>query len=57
MRKEILSGKRVAKHERFYKQYFQIKETPIRGLQVTVIEEAVKLVESSDALPQLINAC
>ena len=42
MRKEILSGKRVAKHERFYKQYFQIKETPIRGLQVTVIEDAVK---------------
>ena len=42
MRKEILSGKRVAKHERFYKQYFQIKETPIRGLQVTVIDEAVK---------------
>ena len=42
MGREILSGKRVAKHERFYKLYFQINEIPIRGLQVTVIEEAVK---------------
>ena len=36
--KEILNGKCVAKHERFYKQYFQIKETP----KVSVLEEAVK---------------
>ena len=30
MRKEIMSGKRVPKHERFYKQYFEIKKNPIR---------------------------
>ena len=42
MRKEILNGKRVPEHERFYKKYFQIKKTPIRGIQVTVKEDAVK---------------
>ena len=42
MRKEILDGKRVPEHERFYKKYFQIKQTPVRGLQVIVNEDAVK---------------
>ena len=42
MRKEILDGKRVPEHERFYKKYFQIKQTPIRGLQVNVNEDVVK---------------
>ena len=40
--KEILDGKRVPEHERFYKKYFQIKQTPVRGLQVIVNEDAVK---------------
>lgn len=39
--KRKLVNKRVAKHKRFYKQYFQFQETPGRGLQVAVIE-AVK---------------
>ena len=42
MRKEILDGKRVPEHERFYKKYFQIKQTLVRGLQVSVNEDAVK---------------
>ena len=42
MRKEIQSGKRVPEHENFYKKYFEIKETPIRGIQVSVKEDAVK---------------
>lgn len=42
MRKEILSDQRVPEHERYYKQYFVIKETPIRGIQVSVKEDAVK---------------
>lgn len=42
MRKEILSGKRVPNHERFYRQYFQIKKTLIRGIKVTIIEKTVK---------------
>lgn len=42
MRKELLSGKRVPEHETFYRKYFEMKETLIRGVQVTVKEEAVR---------------
>ncbi|GAU80057.1 transposase, IS4 [Fusibacter sp. 3D3] len=42
MRKEVLSGKRIPKHENFYKKYFEIKKTPVRGPQVTVNDEAVR---------------
>lgn len=42
MRKEILSGKRIPEHENFYKKYFEIKETPVRGPQVAVKDEAVR---------------
>lgn len=42
MRKEIHNGKGVPEHERFYRKHFQIKQTPIRGIQVTVKEDAVK---------------
>jgi len=42
MRKEILSGKRVPEHENFYGKYFEIKETPVRGVQVIVKDEAVR---------------
>ena len=42
MRKEIQSNKRVPKHETFYRKYFEIKETPVRGAQVTVKDEAVR---------------
>ena len=42
MRKEVLNGKRVPEHENFYKRYFEIKETPVRGIQITVKEESVK---------------
>lgn len=41
MRKELLSGKRVPEHESFYRKYFDLKETPVRGVQVTVKEDAV----------------
>ena len=42
MRREALNDKRVPEHESFYKKYFEIKKTPVRGVQVTVNEEAVK---------------
>lgn len=42
MRKEILSNKRIPEHENFYKQYFEIKETPVRGIQVSVKGDAVR---------------
>ena len=42
MRKEVLSGKRIPEHENFYKQHFVIKETPVRGIQVSIKEDLVK---------------
>ncbi|MCL2889549.1 MAG: IS1634 family transposase [Eggerthellaceae bacterium] len=41
LKQEILSGKRVPEHEGQYKKYFLIKETPVRGIRVTVNEDAV----------------
>ncbi|NDL68874.1 IS1634 family transposase [Anaerotalea alkaliphila] len=42
MRKELQDGKHTPEHESFYKKYFEIKETPVRGMQVTVKEDAVR---------------
>ena len=42
MRRELLSGKRKQEHESAYQKYFIVKETPVRGIQVTVNEEAVR---------------
>jgi transposase len=42
LKRELLSGKRDPEHESQYKKYFIVKDTPSRGIQVTVNEEAVK---------------
>jgi transposase len=42
LRHEIMEGNRPIEHEKFYKQYFTITSTPVRGIKVTVNEEAVK---------------
>jgi len=42
LRDELLSGKRVDGHEKLYAKYFDIKETPKRGVQVTAKNEAIK---------------
>lgn len=39
--KELSSGRRIAEHEKYYKKYFIIKETPKRGLTVTVRQDEV----------------
>ena len=41
LRQELLSGRRVAEHEGQYKKYFLVKQTPVRGVRVTVNEDAV----------------
>ena len=42
MRKEILEGRQNPEHETFYRKYFEIRQTPIRGMQVVVKTEAVQ---------------
>lgn len=39
--KELSSGRRIAEHEKYYKKYFIIKETPKRGSTVTVRQDEV----------------
>lgn len=41
LKEELLSGKRVPEHEKAYKKYFTVKETPVRGLTITCKQEAI----------------
>jgi transposase len=41
LKNELLSDKRVTQHESLYKRYFTVKSTPVRGIKVTVNEDAV----------------
>jgi transposase len=40
-REEILSGHRVPEHEAQYRKYFEIKETPKRGISVTYRQDKI----------------
>jgi transposase len=42
LKNELLSGKRKPEHESLYKKYFTVKDTPVRGLQISVNNDAVK---------------
>ena len=41
LKQELLSGKRVPEHERDYKKYFIVKETPKRGISLSYHQEAI----------------
>ena len=41
LKEELLSDHRVPEHEKEYKKYFEIKETPKRGVSLTVKQDAV----------------
>ena len=40
-REEILSGHRVPEHEKEYRKYFEIKETPVRGISLTYNQDKI----------------
>jgi transposase len=42
LKKELLSGKRVESHESQYKKYFDVKNTPKRGVQIAAKEDVIK---------------
>lgn len=42
LKNELLSGKQKPEHVNLYKKYFTVKTTPVRGIQVSVNEDAVK---------------
>lgn len=41
LKAELLSGKRIPEHEKDYKKYFVVKETPVRGITVSYNQEAM----------------
>ena len=45
LEEELLSNTRVKKHELLYQRYFTIHETPVRGVQLSVKEDAIKAKE------------
>jgi len=46
LEEELLSNnKRVSKHEKLYQRYFTIHETPVKGIQLSVNEDAIKSKE------------
>ena len=42
LKHELLERKRIPEHENLYMKYFETKSTPVRGIQVTVKEDAVR---------------
>ena len=41
LKAELLSGKRNPEHEKDYRKYFEIKETPKRGIALTFKQDAI----------------
>ena len=41
LKNELLSNRRVPEHEKDYRKYFEIKETPKRGISLTVKQDAI----------------
>lgn len=41
LKEELLSGKRVPEHEKDYKKYFIVKETPKRGISLSYNQKAI----------------
>ena len=41
LKNELLSGHRVPEHEKEYKKYFEIKETPKRGISLIIKQDAI----------------
>lgn len=42
LKEEILEGRRVQEHEKDYVKYFDVKQTPKRGIRVSIKEEAIQ---------------
>ena len=41
LKEELLSGKRVPEHEKEYRKYFEIRETPKRGISLSYNQDAI----------------
>ncbi len=44
LKEELLSGKRIPEHEKDYRKYFEIKETPRRGISLSYKQDVIDTV-------------
>lgn len=47
LEEELNSGKRNPDHEKLYAKYYEVKETPVRGISLTPKQEAIRAVEQN----------
>jgi transposase len=47
LEEELTSGKRTTEHEKLYAKYYEIKETPVRGISITPKQEAIAEAEKN----------
>ncbi len=47
LEEELLSGRRNPKHEKLYEKYYEVKETPIRGVTLTPKEDVIEATENN----------
>ena len=45
LQEELLSNQRRPEHEKLYERYFEVRQTPVRGLKVIAKEEALTLAK------------
>jgi len=41
LEEELISGKRSSEHEKLYSKYYEIKETPVKGVSLTAKQNAI----------------
>jgi hypothetical protein len=47
LEQELSSGSRNPEHEKLYAKYYEVRETPVRGITITPIQEAITETENS----------
>ncbi len=52
---ELTSGKRTQEHEKLYLKYYEINETPVRGMTLIPIQEAIEAAEKDYGFFALIS--
>ncbi len=55
LEEELLSGRKNPDHEKFYTKYFEVKETPKRGVSLTPKQEAIEDAEKNSGYFALIS--
>lgn len=55
LEEELLSGRKNPDHEKLYRKYFDMKETPKRGISLTPKQEAIEAAEKNSGYFALIS--